>query len=399
MYKFLLLCSLLMTQGILSAEDYILSGKIMDTDDNWLNEAKVTLSPLKIETYSNANGEFTLKFSLDKPLASKKRNFIASLKIERAGHVAQSIRIRSMSFFAKPLEVKLSPEAVDSSLLGFRTDMDPTNSIIGKRTGREADFYIYIPESVKKIRAALYISMHGMGDISKPILKQFAEDEQLALVGMNGDPIKRGINNVELINEHIEKLAELSGHPELTTAPIMTFGHSNGTGFAASFPRDWHQRTIAWVAFHPGYSGYLQFPNTEKVPSMVMCGTIDKYLLNARQDETVAQMRKEKNAAMNVMMEGGVGHGPADQDATWIFIRDFLKAAMDFRLNEDGTLKPVVIEQGWLGARYDLEKGGRQDLIIAPYADFKGDKSTANWFPSESFAKAWQTYGKREVKK
>jgi predicted esterase len=399
MYKLLLLCSLLMGQAMLSAEDYILTGKIMDTDDNWLNEAKITLSPLKIETHTNANGEFSLKFTLDEPLTSTKRKFIASLKVERAGHVEKSIRIRSMSYFSKSIEVKLSPQAVDSSVLGFTVQMDPTNSIIGKRTGRDADFYIFIPETVKKIRAALYISMHGMGDITKPILKKFAEDEQLALVAMNGDPIKRGINNVELINEHIQKLAELSGHPELTTAPIMTFGHSNGTGFAASFPRDWHERTIAWVAFHPGYSGYLQFPNTEKVPAMVMCGTIDKYLLNARQDEIVADLRKEKNAAMNVMMEGGVGHGPADQDATWIFIRDFLKAAMDSRLNQDGTLKPVVIEQGWLGARYDLEKGGRQNLVIAAYLEFKGDKATANWFPNEAFAKAWQAYGKLDPKK
>ena len=274
--------------------------------------------------------------------------------------------------------------------------MDPKNAIVGKSKGTDASFYVFVPESVKTIKAAFYLSMHGMGNIKLPILQKFAEQENLALVGMNGDPIKRGITDVALIEEHIKKLAEVSGHPELATAPIMTFGHSNGTGFAASFPRDLPQRTIAWIAFHPGFSGYLKFENTDQVPAMVMCGSIDKYFLKARQNETVAGLRKERNAAMNVMMEGGVGHGTADADSTWQFVIDFLQAAMRTRLNDDGSLKPVEIDNGWLGATYDLEKGGRQQLEIAPYAKFKGDKSTANWLPDEEFAKKWQAYGAKQ---
>ena len=233
----------------------------MDTDDNWLNEAKVTLLPVGAKTQTDANGEFSLEFTLDAPLKAKQRKRgIATLKVERRGHITRQVRIASMDYF----------------------------------------------------------------------------------------------------------------------------------------PRDLPQRTIAWIAFHPGFSGYLKFENTDQVPAMVMCGSIDKYFLSARQDEVVASLRKERNAAMNVMMEGGVGHGTADADSTWQFVVDFLQAAMRTRLNDDGTLKPVEISSGWLGATYDVEKGGRQQLEIAPYAKFKGDKSTASWLPDEEFAQKWQAYGAKQ---
>ena len=371
----------------------------MDTDDNWLNEAKVTLLPVGAKTQTDANGEFSLEFTLDAPLKAKQRKRgIATLKVERRGHITRQVRIASMDYFSQesPVNIKLQPEPVDPNLTGFTVQMDPKNAIVGKSKGTDASFYVFVPESVKTTKAAFYLSMHGMGNIKLPILQKFAEQENLALVGMNGDPIKRGITDVALIEEHIKKLAEVSGHPELATAPIMTFGHSNGTGFAASFPRDLPQRTIAWIAFHPGFSGYLKFENTDQVPAMVMCGSIDKYFLSARQDEVVASLRKERNAAMNVMMEGGVGHGTADADSTWQFVVDFLQAAMRTRLNDDGTLKPVEISSGWLGATYDVEKGGRQQLEIAPYAKFTGDKSTASWLPDEEFAQKWQAYGAKQ---
>jgi dienelactone hydrolase len=392
---------LFVTNAAIAGEKYVLKGKVMDTDDNWLNDARVTLAPIGAVTYTDQNGEFTLEFTLNEPLKINKRKAIAALSVLRSGHITQTIRIRSMDYFSKetPIEVKLEPEPVDPNLTGFMVDMDPENSIVGKAKGKDAFFYVFVPESVKKVKAAFYISMHGIGNIKTPILQKFAEEEDLALVAMNGDPVKRGITSVTLLEEQIKKLAEMSGHPELATAPIMTFGHSNGTGFSASFPRDWPERTIAWVAFHPGFSGYLQFPNTEKVPAMVMCGTIDKYFLAARQDQVVATLRKECNAAMNIMMEADVGHSPADADSTWLFITDFLKAAMRIRLNEDGTLKPVEIEKGWLGATYNLEEGGRQVLDIAPYAEFNGDKSTASWLPDATFAEAWQLYGRNEPAK
>lgn len=378
------------------AESYVLKGTVMDSSDNWLNGAEVMLAPMGATTRSDANGEFALEFKIDEPLKPNKRKILAQLNVAREGHITQTIRIKSMDFFAakKPLEVKLEPVPLDLDLVGFDVEMDAPEG----RKGTKTQFHVYIPESVEKVRAAFYISRHGMGDLTKPILRKFAEEEEIALVGMFGDPVQRGVDDVAILDEHLKRLAEMSGHPELPDVPIMTFGHSNGTGFAASWPRDRPEQVIAWVAFHPGFSDYLQYPNTETVPAMVMCGTADKYLLRSRQDQVVAEMRKTRNAAMNVMMEGGVGHGPADQDATWEFITEFLKAVMRVRLAEDGSVIPVAIEKGWLGKTYDFEVGGRQLLEVSPYSDFNENVATANWLPDAEFSKIWQAYGRRKAR-
>lgn len=386
---------------LIAGQTVTVTGKVMDTDDNWLNDVRILMNPLKAVATSDPNGDFTFEFVYDETMKPSKRGILAALIFQKQGHLDYRIRIRSTDFFSKgkPLVVKLKPDPMEEGVVGFTTQMVTVNGL-GKDASGEAEFHVYIPESVEKVRAAFYLSRHGMGNITHPVLQKFAEEEQVALVGMYGDPIQRGLHDVSLTDEHVKKLADLSGHPELVDAPILTFGHSNGTGFAACWPAQRTEQSLGWISFHPGFNAYLQFPNTEKVPAMVMLGTVDKYFVNGRQDETVKELRRTRDGAICTMMESGVGHGPVDSDIVWEFVVEFCKATLRVRLADDGELKPIQIEDGWLGAPYDLEAGGRQLLEIAPYVDFKGDKSTANWLMDEEFAKAWQTYARtNHVKK
>ncbi|MGJ8643914.1 MAG: hypothetical protein ACSHX9_10935 [Luteolibacter sp.] len=374
-----------------------ITGKVMDADDNWLNDVKVSMNPIDTEAMTDPNGNFVFEFTPDENFKPNKRGIIATLIFEKKGHLDVRTRIRSMDFFSKgkPLEVKMIPDPMEEGIVGFTTPMSTVNGM-GKVANGNAEFHVYIPESVEKVRAAFYLSRHGIGNIVHPILQKFAEEEKIALVAMYGNPVQRGLMDVSLTDAHMKKLAELSGHPELVEAPILTFGHSNGTGFAACWPAQVPEKSLGWISFHPGFNAYLQFPNTEKIPSMVMLGTVDKYFLNGRQDDTVKELRKTRDAAMCSLLEAGVGHGPVDPDIVWEFVVEFCKAALRVRLGDDGELKPIKIEDGWLGATYNLEEGGRQLLEIAPYAEFKGDKSTANWLMDEEFAKVWQKYAQTD---
>ncbi|MGJ8656599.1 MAG: hypothetical protein ACSHX6_09105 [Akkermansiaceae bacterium] len=379
---------------MLEGQKITLKGKVMDADGNWLNDVDVWMKQAGVKVISDPNGDFTVEFLWSDKLKPNARGIIATLRFQKEGHLDKIVRIKSKEFFSKPklLKVKLLPKPIEKDIVGFTAQMTTTNGMGKKATGN-AEFHVYIPESVDKVRAAFYLSRHGMGNITHPILQKFALEEKVALVAMYGDPVQRGLTDVSLIDEHVKKLAELSGHPELVDAPILTFGHSNGTGFAACWPAQRPEKSLGWISFHPGFNAYLQFPNTEKIPSMVMLGTVDKYFLNGRQDETVKEMRKTRDAAMNTMLEAGVGHGPVDPDIVWEFVVEFCKAAMRARLGDDGKLKLIKIEAGWMGTSYDVEVGGRQLLEVAPYAEFKGNKSTANWLMDEQFAKVWQAYG------
>lgn len=258
-------------------------------------------------------------------------------------------------------------------------------------------FQAYIPKDAKKLKAVFLLSRHGMGSIDHPRLRDFASRNAVALVGVKGNPVQRGFYPVELIDPYVAHLGQMLKHTELPTLPVISFGHSNGTGFSGIIASQRPERTIAWISYHSGAAFHLQFPNVEKVPALVLHGLIDPFFENG-QEETVKHLRQERNAAMAMMLEANVAHDPVDkgQDATWDFIAAFSEAALRIRLNDDGTLKPVVIENGWLGATYDRTQGGQQELAIAPYREFQGDRATANWLPDKLFAETWQRYGKTD---
>lgn len=322
---------------------------------------------------------------------------------------------------------RLEPNPIGEDNVGFSTRMSmgytlPHNTIKPKRPlypligasewdayfkGIEArsktgatervSFHAYVPRKAGKLKAVFLISRHGIGSIDHPRLRAFADRHEIALVGILGDPLQRGFHPVSVIDEPLERLGRMVNHPELATVPVITFGHSNGTGFAGIIPSQRPERTIAWISYHSGASYHLQFPGVEKVPGLVMHGNIDQFAGNG-QEQTVRNLRRDLNAAMALMMEGNVGHGPVDKDenATWDFIVEFCEAAMRIRLNDDGTVRPVAIERGWLGANYDRSTGGQQELAIAPYAEYKGDHAIANWLPDRTFAEIWQRYGKTD---
>jgi len=284
-------------------------------------------------------------------------------------------------------------ESTDIPSEAFAKIMSERKSAPPSEQPGEAQFQIYIPATVKILRAAFYISCHGMGNIESSVLRKFAEDEKVALVGFKGEPVQRGLFPVSLLDEPIQRLATLSNHPELSEVPFFAFGHSNGTGFSASLASQRPEKVIAWISYHPGYSSYLQFPNVERVPALIMHGMLDDWFHRNDQDKAVATMRKKRNAAMAMMLEASVGHSPVNEAKTWEFIVEYCKAAMRIRLGDNGRLKPLKIESGWLGGVYDKDKGGQQLLEVATYTDFTGDKSTANWLPDGEFARKWSVYG------
>ena len=57
----------------------------------------------------------------------------------------------------------------------------------------------------------------------------------------------------------------------------------------------------------------------------------------------------------------------------------------------------VLVVGMLLGDKATAEETAHVQLLgVAPYTEFKGDKSTASWFPDEEFAKVWQRYGQEE---
>ena len=111
---FALLGILLTDPAIAAEKQYVLTGRVMDTSDNWLPNVQVALKKIGTRTRTGPNGKFTLKFTLKKPLTPTHGKTIEYLEFEKEGHIKKTISITSMDFFsrAKPIIAKLKVHAI-----------------------------------------------------------------------------------------------------------------------------------------------------------------------------------------------------------------------------------------------------------------------------------------------
>jgi len=408
---------------------YTLKGRITDEREQPLADVRVGLRSANAATQTDAQGRFVLEFTAAQPLVKDKTNAYDYLELDKDGYMGRTINLVDPAAFERPVAEKLEPVIVTEERAEFSRRMSlgftlPVNTpalqkfdstspdlseaewarFFSAMEARKQDgpteqvfFQAYVPKEVAKLKAVFLFTRHGIGSIDHPRLREFARRNGIGLVSAKGNPVQRGFSPVSAIDDDIARLGQMLKRPELGTVPVLTFGHSNGTGFAGMFPSQRPERVIAWISYHSGVSFHLQFPGVEKVPGLAMHGNIDPFAKNG-QEQTIKNLRANRNAPIALMMEGNVAHSPVEKEqiATWDFIAAFCEAAMLIRLNEDGSLKPVALEQGWLGANYDRAQGGQQDLAIAPFADFKGDRSVANWLPDREFAETWQRYGKTD---
>lgn len=404
------------------AAGYELKGRVTDAAGSPLAGVRVGFRAAGTATETDAVGGFVLRLPAGRPLTPDRTKVYEHVEVDGEGWLGQTVELRDLAMFDQPLEVKLAPPPVTEDRAEFtaRLSLDITLPSISAPKDfsliAEADwqkwlagmdartpaaqrteqvvFQAYVPKAAARLKAAFLLTRHGIGSIDHPRLRAFADRNAVALVSVKGNPVQRGFYPVDVLDPYVARLGQMLKRPELVALPVITFGHSNGTGFSGIIASRRPGRTLAWISYHSGAAFHLQFPGVEQVPGLVMHGRIDPFFKNG-QEATVKHLRRQRQAPLTFMLEANVAHGPADKDqnATWDFIAAYAEAALRTRLNADSTVKAVALEQGWLGAWYDGAKGGQQELAIAPYADYPGDRAAANWLPDETFAHVWQRYG------
>lgn len=413
----------------LAAEEFTLRGIVRDTSDNILPGVSIEVSGSEVATRSDEDGAFSLAIDSSESIR---------LDLSKDGYLAKQMLISQLG---KPIEATLVAKTDDTGLIRLIKPISMSHSLgeirrdrakyenramdeklyqeiverYGEKPAEEAAFRIYLPPRVPTINGLFLISEHGVGGpmIEHPLVREFADRHHLALIGVLGNAIQRGIFPASVLDEILVDIAQQVNHPEIASVPAFTFGHSNGTGFSASYAAMRPARVISWVSFHSGGSWHLVFPGVEKVPGLVMHGNQDSYF-DQGQTQAVESLRRERQAPIALLVDGESGHWPRNREHTFSLVLAFCESCLRIRLaatdeidsdeNDNveidsnktwnrSELQPAAIQSGWLGGAYDRAAGGMQMLEIACYADFPGDRDSANWLPDESFAKAWQTYG------
>jgi hypothetical protein len=200
-------------------------------------------------------------------------------------------------------------------------------------------------------------------------------------------------------------LAELSGYPELTNAPLVPVGHSA----AASMP--WYiaawkpERVIAGVSFSgqwpyvpdPNNAPHVAGRNIDSVPGIVSQGEYEWV------DETI--LRGLKVRAEHPQMPLSALGCPADGhfvalDEKIALLALYVKKAAHYRLpnNYSGgavKLNPIdVTKTGWLAERYATDKN--PSAPAAPVGEFKGAATNTFWYFDGELAQAVEVFQQKQ---
>jgi len=401
------------------AEELTLQGVIQDTSRNHLPGVRVLVEGTQHSTVSNDVGGFSL------PVTRANRKPLV-LHLIKEKYLTLKYIVKDPEELAKPfltpiidnnglvsgtLDLSMS-HAPDGAALKYiiENDRDPEDKKLddglyqeikknfGEKDKEQIMYRTRFPVNTDKLKGVFLISEHGIGKqmMESEIFWDFADKNSFALLGFTGNPIQRGIYPAAKLDEIITLIGSKLSQAELGTVPVITFGHSNGTGFSALYAALRPERTICWISYHSGSAAQLELPGVELSPGLVMHGTKDVWLKG--QDQAVVKLRGKRGALITMMMEYDVAHWPKGaegKDATFKFITNYSQASIDIRLKDGSNeLLPLekAVESAWSGDRYDLKKDGRQKLPIAPAAEYKGDKKNANYLPNGDFAKIWQRF-------
>ena len=272
----------------------------------------------------------------------------------------------------------------------------------GEGRSEEVRFDLWLPQGIESVKGLVVISGHGSGEslFHRADLRALAAELHLGLFKFVGNPMQRGFWPQALLLDRIKAFGEKSGRPELGDVPLFLYGHSNGTGFSAVFPVYQPDRVWAWVSMRPGITFQVYQPAAASVPGLVIFGEDDQFLARPSIAENLAvvpTMRKNHAAAWSFAVEPKTGHGPGEK--TWPLVFSFLRHSFAVRVPaaadaRKGSVKLNIprIESGYLGQNWDDAKGGYQQLVTAPYADFPGDRSNASWLVNAAYAADWQAF-------
>ena len=160
---------------------------------------------------------------------------------------------------------------------------------------------------------------------------------------------------------------------------------------------------IALRAYPTAEEDMEEEPQARKVPGLYVMGKLDTTPADIRAHFERARASGSGRAWVWLP---GQGHSPKGGSRpsslkawrAWVandVVLPWIEAMLKLRMPDGADpkkgpvkLRDVDLEKGWLGNVKTNE--------IAPYGEYKGDKSKASWFPNADVAKAWKEFETRK---
>lgn len=278
----------------------------------------------------------------------------------------------------------------------------------------DVEFDCYISNDTKLVKGIVLIHRHGYGNTLKDLdaLKQFCAERDMAIISFidsTNNPLKNFPDSDlcgNTILQNINKLAQSTGHSELQYAPIITFGHSNSTAFAAKFAAWASDRCFGVIAYKSAYRGQIDHEEIVKanIPMLIITGELDETYGYQGQIECAEDMTAQGGAVI-FAQDPGAGHGPNEHKSNTIvfsFIDKAYKAKVPEITEYNGsliTLNQLDVSKGFYGyGSYTKNEKGLykysdyQCISNEEYLEKKAEDETfkvQSWLFDQEFAIEW----------
>ncbi len=294
--------------------------------------------------------------------------------------------------------------------------------------------YLWIPPNTPQIRAVM-VGIHNglpLTILQNAAVRAVCRKHGIAQILMTpngseiGSVMLKGLNydvtdpaRTAVYDAYLSRLAAISAHPELLTAPIVPLAHSAYMDFPFDAAMRKPEQCLAAIPIKSGmpdkYKFYAADGKALKPDATLCLRNVPLLFISSASQETVSwsayphgysgavigtyrhdhddnpgtayEPRNELMGECWDMMSGHFDMLPRNYQ----FVADWLDAIATARLPEQAgaPLKTLTLRDGWLmnpviPTTGDLPK----DLAApAPYLEFKGARNKTLWFPNESLAR------------
>lgn len=306
--------------------------------------------------------------------------------------------------------------------------------------------YLWIPPHTMKIRAVM-IGIHNglpINILQSPQIRGVCRKHGIAQIlmmpwaedigGVMLKDLSYDVNDPKrtaVYDSYIQRLADLSGHAELVTSPIIPLAHSAFCSFPLESAVRKPEQCMAAIPVKAGlpdvYAIYAAGRKAEAPNADLCLRNVPVLFIGSSSQETV-----EWSPYPHALQASGIGSYRRDQDdnpgtayhprnelfgncwdmmsghfdmlpRNYQFVAEWLDAIATARLptNAGEPLNNMLLKDGWLmdpniSAIGDLSKDYARP---APYLQFTGRRKQALWFPNEPLARGLFELGRDEPRK
>lgn len=208
----------------------------------------------------------------------------------------------------------------------------------------------------------------------------------LAVLGTSLAAMANGAESDQGLRDAIRTAAELSGRPELRSAPLILYGISGGGPQACGFTARNPARVAGLFLKVPAGVASLTSGSALGVPTYMVLAELDAFVDNAALTAAF-EANRGVGALWALAMEPGVPHHsvtPAHRQVTIDWINTIVGLRVADGYGGFGGPYEILETYGWLGDRATGQ--------VWPWATYPGNRALASWFPSPATAEQWKAF-------